>query len=33
VDDVLDRLTDLRMLLPKDSAKDVESQARELLRG
>jgi len=33
VDDVLERLTDLRMLLPKDSAKDVESQARELLRG
>ena len=33
VDDVLDRLADLRMLLPKDSAKDIESQARELLRG
>jgi hypothetical protein len=33
VDDVLDRLKDLRMLLSKESARDLEAQARELLEG
>lgn len=32
VDDVLDRLADLRTLLPKESAKGIEAQARELLQ-
>lgn len=33
VDDVLDRLADLRTLLSKESARDIEAQARELLLG
>jgi hypothetical protein len=33
VDDVLERLKDLRMLLSKESARDIEAQARELLGG
>ena len=32
VDDVLDHLTDLRTLLSKESARDIEAQARELLQ-
>ncbi len=33
VDDVLDRSSDLRTLLPKDSARSIEAQARDLLQG
>jgi hypothetical protein len=33
VDDLLERVRDLRTLLPKESARDIEAQARELLQG
>lgn len=33
VDDILDRLADLRTLLPKESVRGIEAQARELLQG
>ncbi len=33
VDDLLERVRDLRTLLSKESARDIEAQARELLQG